>query len=150
MEPHMNIYAILTASLVPMTVGFLYYHPSLLGAAWMRANGFSKETLKAPNPMLYALTLVTSLMMSLFLWTWVTGAGGADGGFQTIDPKDGHSFVTFQHGLVHGALISILFILPVFVTMSIFEKRGWNWAFVNWGYWAITCLLMCGILSAWR
>jgi hypothetical protein len=43
-----------------------------------------------------------------------------------------------------------LVLLPIFVTMAIFEKRSWSWAFVNWGYWALTVILMAGILSAWR
>ena len=53
---------------------------------------------------------------------------------QVTDPKDGHSYATFGHGVVHGMIISLLVILPVFVTMTIFEKRSWSWAFVNWGY----------------
>ena len=69
---------------------------------------------------------------------------------QVVDPKDGHSFVTFQHGVAHGIIFSITVLIPIFTTMAIFEKRKFSWAFVNWGYWAITAILMCGILSAWR
>ena len=57
---------------------------------------------------------------------------------------------TFGHGVVHGVVISLLVLLPVLGTMSIFEKRGWNWVFNNLGYWVITLAVMGGILSAWR
>jgi len=145
----MNFPAIIVASLLPTIVGFLYYHPSLFGNAWMRANGFSRETMTPSKPILYVLTLVVSVLFTIFLWAWTTGAGGADP-LQVTDPKDGHSYVTFGHGLVHGVIFSILVLLPIFTTMKIFEQRSWGWCFVNWGYWALTVCLMCGLLSAWR
>ena len=145
----MNIFAIIAATLTPMVMGFIYYNPSLMGGAWMRANGFSKENMKAPQPILYLLALLMSFFLSFFLWAWTTGAGGTDGGLQTTAP-DGHSYVTFGHGAVHGILFSVMVLMPIFVTMKVFEQRKWAWAFVNIGYWALTATIMCGILSAWR
>ena len=115
----------------------------------MNANGFVKTNMTPPKPAMYLLALVASFFLAFFLWGWVTGAGGIDS-FQVTDPNDGHSYVTFQHGVVHGVIFSILVLLPIFLTMKIFEARKWSWCFVNWGYWAITVTLMCGILSAWR
>ena len=148
-EPHMNFAAILVATIIPMLIGFIYYHPAILGKVWMNANGFKMEEMKQPKPVLYLLALGVSFFLSMFFWAWVTGAGGEDQA-QVVDPKDGHSFVTFQHGVVHGIIFGITVLLPIFTTMSIFEKRKFSWGFVNWGYWVITSILMCGILSAWR
>ena len=145
----MNFIAIIVAAIIPMLMGFIYYHPSVMGNAWMKANGFTKEGMTPPKPLLYLLAFVCSFLLSVFLWAWVTGAGGIEV-TQVTDPKDGHSFVTFQHGVAHGIIFSILVLFPVFTTMKIFEARKWSWAFVNIGYWAITMILMCGILSAWR
>ncbi len=150
MEPHLNPLALIVAALVPMIMGFVYYHPKVLGNQWMRANGFTLESLgTGPKPVMYLLALAVSFLLAFFLWGNVTGAGGVDS-FQVTDPRDGHSHVTFGHGAFHGVAISILVLLPIFVTMAIFEKRSWSWAFVNWGYWALTVILMAGILSAWR
>ena len=149
LEPQMNFIAILLASLIPMIMGFIYYHPSILGNTWMAANGFDKATLKPPKPVMYLLALFFSFLLSFFLWGWVTGAGGIEK-TQVIDPIDGHSYETFKHGAFHGVVFSLLVILPIFGTMRIFELKSWKWAFVNWGYWSITAILMCGLLSAWR
>ncbi|MFI5219829.1 MAG: DUF1761 domain-containing protein [Bacteroidia bacterium] len=150
MEPHLNFMALICAALVPLFMGFIYYRPSVMGNAWMKANGFTKESMDTGHkPAVYLLALVASFMLAFFMWGWVTGAGGIDT-FQVTDPVDGHSYVTFSHGVFHGIAFSVLVLLPVFVTMKIFEKRSWPWAFVNWGYWSITVILMNGILSAWR
>lgn len=150
MQPQVNFLAIVIAAFIPMVMGFIYYHPSLLGNTWMKANGFTKESIgKGPNPALYLLALVVSFLLSLFFWAWVTGAGGLEQS-QVVDPVDGHSFVTFKHGAFHGVVFSITVLLPIFVTMKIFEMKKWSWAFVNVGYWALTAIAMCGLLSAWR
>ena len=149
MEPHLNPYALIVAALVPMVMGFVYYHPKVLGDRWMKANGFTLESLgTGPKPIMFLLALAVSFLLAIFIWNNVTGAGGMDP-LQVTAP-DGHSYATFGHGAVHGVIMSILVVLPIFVTMTIFEKRSWSWAFVNWGYWALTVTLMGGILSAWR
>jgi hypothetical protein len=150
MQPHINFMALICAALIPMIMGFIYYQPAVMGNAWMKANGFSKEGMgSGPKPVMYVLALIMSFMLAFFMWGWVTGGGGVDT-FQVTDPVDGHSYVTFQHGVFHGVAFSIMVLLPVFVTMKIFEKRSWAWAFVNLGYWSITVILMNGILSVWR
>lgn len=149
MEPQINFPALLVATIIPLVMGFIYYHPSVLGNTWMAANGFVKTSLTPPKPVMYLLALFCSFLLAFFLWGWTTGAGGVDP-FQTTDPVDGHSYVTFKHGAFHGIVFSLLVILPIFITMKIFEMRSWKWAFVNGGYWGITIILMCGILSAWR
>lgn len=139
-----NWLAIVVAALIPMIVGFTYYHPKVLGGAWMRANGFTLESLGAgPKPILYGLALVFSFLLSLWL------AGNVAGPGQQTAP-DGHSYATFGHGVVHGVIITIMVLLPVLGTLSIFERRSWNWVFNNLGYWVITLSIMGGILSAWR
>lgn len=150
MESHMNFMAIGVSTLIPMIVGFIYYNPMTMGNVWMKANGFTKESVgKGPKPIMFLLTLVTSYFLTMFFWVWVTGNGGQETS-QVTDPKDGHSYVTFQHGLAHGIIFTITVLIPIFVSMAIFEKRRWQWSLVNIGYWSVTSILMCGILSAWR
>lgn len=150
MEPKINFMALICATLVPMAMGFIYYHPAVMGNVWMQSNGFTKESIgKGPKPALYLLALVASFMLAFFMWGWTTGAGGVDK-MQVIDPIDGHSYETFVHGVFHGIAFSIMVLLPILVTIKIFEMRSWKWAMVNWGYWSITVILMNGILSAWR
>ncbi|MBK6860536.1 MAG: DUF1761 domain-containing protein [Saprospiraceae bacterium] len=144
MEPQLNMMAIGVASLIPMIMGFIYYHPKVMGNAWMNANGFSQESLgNGPKPIWYLVALVLSFLFAVKFAVEVTGPG------QDVAP-DGHSYVTFQHGMAHGIVNTIMIILPIFGTLSIFEKRSWTWAFINVGYWGLCLIIMQGILSAWR
>lgn len=144
MEETPNWLAIVVATFVPMIVGFLYYNPKVLGGAWMRANGFSMDSMKnPPKPVMYVVALLLSFLLAFWMRINVTAPG------QQTAP-DGHSYVTFQHGIAHGIFITVTVLLPVLGTLSIFERRGWNWVFVNLGYWVITLSIMGGILSAWR
>ncbi|MEP7322947.1 MAG: DUF1761 domain-containing protein [Saprospiraceae bacterium] len=144
MEPQINFLAIAVATLIPMIVGFLYYHPKTVGKAWMEANGFTMEMVgNGPKPILYLACLALSFLLAMFVSYNVTGPG------QDAAP-DGHSFVTFQHGLFHGVEIALMVVAPVLGTMGIFEKKSMKWFWVNIGYWLITLCLMAGILSAWR
>ena len=142
MQP--NFAAVAVAAIIPMIIGFIYYHPKVLGGAWMRANGFTMESMGTPpKPVLYLVALALSFLLSMFVVNNVAGPG------QDVAP-DGHSYATFGHGAVHGILLSIFVALPILGTMSIFERRGWSWLFVNLGYWAVTLVCMAGLLSAWR
>ncbi|MBK6545966.1 MAG: DUF1761 domain-containing protein [Saprospiraceae bacterium] len=144
MEPQANLIAVAVAALVPMIMGFIYYHPKVMGNAWMKANGFTLESIgTGPKPVLYLVALAFSFLLSFRLCIDVIAPG------QDVAP-DGHSYITFQHGLAHGAINTIFLLLPVLGTISIFEKRGWNWLFVNLAYWGVTLMIMQGILSAWR
>ncbi|MBL7820007.1 MAG: DUF1761 domain-containing protein [Saprospiraceae bacterium] len=144
MEPQLNMMAIGLASLVPMIMGFIYYHPKVMGNAWMKSNGFTQESLgNGPKPVWYLVALVLSFLFAVKFALDVIAPG------QDVAP-DGHSYVTFQHGMAHGIINTILIILPIFGTLSIFEKRSWTWAFINIGYWGLCLIVMQGILSAWR
>ncbi|HRG68092.1 MAG TPA: DUF1761 domain-containing protein [Saprospiraceae bacterium] len=144
MEPQLNMMAVLVASLIPMIMGFIYYHPKVMGNAWMKSNGFTQESLgNGPKPIWYLVSLVLSFLFAVKFALEVTGPG------QDVAP-DGHSYVTFQHGMAHGIINTIMIILPIFGTLTIFEKRSWTWAFVNIGYWSLCLIVMQGILSAWR
>lgn len=143
-DMHVNWMAVIVSAIVPMVMGFIYYHPKVLGGAWMRANGITMETAgQPPKPAMYLVALVLSFMLSVWMMLNTTGPGQ-----QTAE--DGHSYITFGHGIAHGVLVSLTVLLPVLGTLSIFEKRGWSWVFVNLGYWLVTLSVMGGILSAWR
>ena len=143
MEPNPNMLSVAIAALVPMIMGFIYYHPKVMGSAWMKANGFTADNVTPPKPIWYLVALLLSFMLSFRLCIDVTAQG------QDVAP-DGHSYITFQHGIAHGIINTIFILLPVLGTLKIFERRSWSWLFVNLGYWGITLMIMQGILSNWR
>ncbi len=146
----MNYLALIVAAFVPMIMGMIYYHPKVMGNAWMQANGFTMEHVKAnmPKPTMYILTLVTSFLLAAFLWGWVTN-GGEAAGAQTTGPE-GQNYVTFKHGAFHGFIFGLTVLLPIFASMAVFEMRSRKWAIVNILYWTLTVMVMSGIISMWR
>ncbi len=60
-----NWLAILVSALVPMLLGFIWYHPKVMGKVWMDACGFKEEDMKSSSNM--GLIFGISFLMSLLL-----------------------------------------------------------------------------------
>jgi len=61
----MNFIPILVASLIPMAVGFAYYHKKTVGSAWMESLGKTEEELQEGFNM--ALVTIVGLVMSFLM-----------------------------------------------------------------------------------
>jgi Protein of unknown function (DUF1761) len=143
-EMQINWAAFAVAVVAQMVIGFLWFHPAVMGKMWAKANGVSIEEMKPKNPgMVYGLTILYTLFFTMFLITNVTGPG------QDVAP-DGHSYVTFQHGLAHAVILTIMVILPVIGTPALYEGKTKGWMVVQIGYWFARLAVAAGILSAWR
>ena len=129
MTPNFLILAL--AAIVPMVMGFIWYHPKVMGTVWMEASGLTEEKLKGANmPLIFLL----SYLFSFFIFV------------TTFMAKYGSNFRTFKHGVFHGVLAGIFFALPVLATNALFERKGFKYIAVNAGYWIITIALMGGII----
>lgn len=143
-EMHMNWAAYAVAVVAQMFIGVLWFHPSVMGKVWASANGSTVEDMKPQNPALvYGLTILYTLLLTLFIWTNVAGPG------QDTAP-DGHSYHTFQHGLAHALIFILLVVLPVIGSPAIHTGKSAKWMGVQMGYWAVRLAVAFGILSAWR
>lgn len=140
MEMQINWLAMAAAIIVQMVVGFLWFHPSVMGNMWAKANNTTVEGMKPKNPgMVYGLTTLYTILYTLFLYINVAGFGQED-------PK----FHTFQHGLAHAGIMTVLVLIPVLGTPALFEGRKKEFMIVQIGYWFLRTALAMGILSLWR
>ena len=135
--PQPNWLAIIVAALIPMIIGFIYYHPKVFGRAWMNSLGLTEADLKAGN---MALIMGISLFMSFVLSMWLVG--NVDG------PGQEGRYDSFQHGAVHGLIIGLMVAMPVLVTNGLFERKNLKNLLINTGYWVLTLMLMGGVLDA--
>lgn len=162
----MNINFLITAlaALIPLVVGFVYYHPKVFGNAWMKVNGFRMEDLQSKNMgLVFAFTLLLSFLLAIIVNVVVihqfhvysvlmNEPGLFEEGSEIkayVDDfmsKYGKEFRTFKHGAFHGFFASILFALPVLGINALFEHRGWKYIWIHTGYWALTLALMGGII----
>lgn len=144
-----SILPILVAALVPTITGMIWYHPKVMGSAWMSSTGKTEEQLREGFNM--PLVMIISLVGS-FLLSFVTNAitefshKSCDEAGEVIF----NSHHTFGHGMFHGAIYAILIIGPPMVMNAMYERRSWKNTFVHMAYWIITVTLMVGITDAWN
>ena len=66
--------------------------------------------------------------------------------FNALMAKYGDAQRGFSHGAMHGSMVSIFFVLPLIAINSLFERRGWKYTFIHFGYWFCSLVLMGGLL----
>lgn len=167
-----NFLALFVAALVPMALGFVWYHEKVFGKAWMAAAGMTEEKIKGGNmAVIFGVSFIFAFMLS-----WVMNllayhdafVGGAmyyatNG---TMQPEAGSELAkwfeyynanlaasnhTFKHGAFHGVGLAGLFLaLPVLATNALFERKGFKYILVNAGYWIVCLGIMGGIVAAWH
>jgi hypothetical protein len=158
------------AALIPLIVGSAWYSPMLFGKAWMGAVGLTPEDAKKSNMVVNMLLLyVCSFFIAFALQFMVIHQAGLQSMLQTpagraaiTNPDSetgkalatiwhafGHSFRTYRHGAFHGALTAIFFVLPLIASCAIFERRGFKYIMITWGFWLINLILMGAVLCHW-
>jgi len=168
----MNILAILVTALVPMVLGFIWYHPKVFGSAWMRLSGMTEEKAKEGNMAVkFGLSYLFSFMLAFVLNALVVHDSFVEGALyyitnRTMVPEPGSQAAQwldyyrttlapsnhiFTHGSFHAFfLIGLFIVLPVFATNAIFERKSFKYVALNAGYWILAITLMGGIIAVWR
>ena len=162
----MNFYILFIAAIIPMIIGFVWYGP-LFGNAWMKEMGFTKESLEGQNmAKIFILSYIFSLLVAFFLQFIVIHqmgvfqtlvnepgfneqTGEAFTYFQDFVGKYGDRFRNFQHGVIHGVMSGLFFVLPVLSIIALFEKKSFKYVAINAGYWIVTLAIMGGVICQW-
>ena len=166
----MNVVAILVAALIPMLLGFVWYHPKVLGTLWMKEAGLTEEKLKGGNmAMIFGLALFLAVMLSFFmsnvvihqasvssaLYYALNDPARAAAAQAIVDQFTGTGIYasegrTLHHGALHGVIAALFFMLPLLATNAMFERKSFKYIAVNAGYWIVCLAIMGAIISAWR
>jgi hypothetical protein len=156
-----NFLALLAAAASTLVVGFIWYNPKVFGNAWMKESGITEEKMKGGN---MAKTLLSTFIYAFFiafilrfLVIHQTGALGMVGGDASIAKPSydafmadyGSAFRTFKHGALHGFMTGLFLALPVLGTSALYERRSFKYTLITGGYWAVSCMIMGGIICAW-
>lgn len=167
-----NFVALLVAALVPMLLGFIWYHPKVFGNTWMRSAGLTDEMLKTGNmAVIFGVSFLMSIMMA-FVMNLIAFHDSFIGGAMfyatngTMNPEAGSELAkwfeyyqtnlaesnhTFKHGAFHGAMIAGIFLaLPITVFNALFERKGFKYMAINASFWIISLALMGGIIASWH
>jgi hypothetical protein len=160
----MGILTYFLAALIPLIIGFIWYNPKVLGNAWMKASGMTEEKMKGGNMIvIFAVTYLFGLMMTTILSVLVIhqssmfsvlanepgiGVQGSEimNYYNDFMTKYGQNFRTFKHGMLHGGITTIFFVLPIVGIVALFERKGFKYIMIHVGYWFITLMLMGGLI----
>jgi len=139
MEIAINYLAVLTATIVAMGMGTLWYGP-LFGKAWMRMMGFTPESMKAmklsPLAAMSIMAVLSFLMMyvlahAILFGVAYTGIGGVIGGMM-------------------GAFYYWLgFALPLTAAPFLWENKTWKLWLFSASYYLVALLIAGAILGGW-
>ena len=159
----MNVYVFFITALIPLIIGSIWYNPKVFGNVWMRSSGVTEEQAQSGNMLLiFGLAYVFGVMLSVFFSSWsvhqlsVNGLFAMQPGFvdktdqgmialvNSINGEYAGLHRTFGHGAIHGIIAAVLGALPLVAINALFERRGWKYIMVHFGYWLITFILMSG------
>jgi len=159
-----NFWVILGAGVVPLITGAIWYS-AIFGKSWARTVGKSEEELKKGfnAPLVFTLTVVFGILsafqlsnivihqMGFFSMLVDTPGFGTSGSevmneFTGMMEKYGKNFRTFKHGMLHGFIAGITLGVSIIGVTAMFERRSTKYILIHLGYWAITFMIMGGII----
>lgn len=161
--PKLNLLLSAGTALIPLVFGFIWYNQKVFGNAWMKGAGLTPEDSKKMNmPLVFGLTYFFGFLISVSLHYMTIHQFGLQAllipemdhalSEETVNAGKlalealGGSFRTFRHGVVHGVITGIFFVLPLLAIGSMFEFRGWKYILINAGYWIVCLGVMGGII----
>ena len=132
MTPSLNFTALGIAALIPLVVGYIWYHPKVFGNAISTQN-YGEPSQKKHNPLVYLATVFLSLLMAMLIGAILS----------THDPADQN----FSHGAFHGAMTSIFMAIPAFAIIAMFEFKSMKYILIHAFYWLISMTIMGMIIG---
>lgn len=160
----MNYLVLFCASIIPLLVAFVWYHPKMFGKIWKTETGIIEEMTSGSNMFkIFGITFVLSFLYAIAMQFQVIhqfhfksmlmndvgfndGQGTAFNDFKFMMERYGSNFRTFKHGAFHGFLNAIFIVLPIVGINAMFELKSWKYIFIIVGYWALSMILMGGVI----
>lgn len=161
---NLNWYIVPLAALIPMVLGFVWYHPKVFGMAWMKACGITMDDTQGMNMLkLMGISLLLCLLLSLSLVSLTIHQMGFlsvfEGDATLKDPNSatslyiknfmelyGDRFRTFKHGALHGTIAGLFIALPAIGMGALYERKSFTYVAINAGYLIISMALMGGVI----
>ncbi len=129
-----NYFAVLAAAASTFVIGGLWWSPLLFQKAWMRANGFTEESLEEGNMVkIFGVSFVLTVVMAFNLAMFLAGPD-----------------TTVAWGATAGVLAGGGWVALGIAVVALFERRSLTYVLVNGGYFVVAFAVMGAILGAWR
>ncbi len=158
----MNFISPVVAAFTTLLVGFVWYHPKVFGAVWMKETGLTQEELQKGNMLkIFGLTFIFSIFIGMIMQSLTIhqmGALGMVGGptitsikpsFAAFMADYGMAFRTAKHGALHGFMTGLFFAFPMIAINGLFERKSWKYIFIHAGFWTVSLMIIGAIVCAW-
>jgi len=157
---NLNYLAFFLIAFVPLLIGLVWYHPKF-GLAKGRNATFSVQKrfsiLQWILLFLFSFTLVYGYInliihqmgfYELFFTDIMKGSAEAQTIVDEFMGKYGNKHRHFGHGVFHGAINALVFVLPIISFFAMLENRGSRFVWYHFSYWLVTSILIGGLISA--
>ncbi|MCB9231046.1 MAG: DUF1761 domain-containing protein [Bacteroidia bacterium] len=128
----MSYVAILAGAFLVMLLGWIYFHPKVLGQIWMQGAGLTEAEMKKFNPLAIIGGLLMAGVLSYAISRYATH----------VEP----GMSQFIHGMYHGVMPAILYVAPVLISKGLFERKSIVWILVGAFYWVLAISLVGGVV----
>jgi len=159
----MNFLSPVVAAFTTLLVGFIWYHPKVLGTLWIKEAGLTVDESQKENLfVIFGFTFVFSIFIGIIMQALTIHQFGAlgmiGGGTKLAEAKPsfaafmadyGTAFRTAKHGALHGFFTGLFFAFPMIAINGLFERRSWKYIFIHSGYWIVTLTIIGAIVCAW-
>ena len=131
---YINHLAVFVATIADFLIGGLWYSPLLFAAPWMKANGFTEDSLKKGQPaVIFGSTFVLSLVITYNLAFFL-----------------GDAQTDWVWGLTAGLLAGLGWAATSMAIIAFFERRPWTYMLIHAGYLAFSFAVKGLIIGVWR
>ncbi len=116
---------ILAAGIVAMVIGFAWYHPKVLGAAWMRMSSITPESVergKKKMPAIVAVAILASMLVA-----YVMNRFGITWGVYDVIGAVKLGFWSWAG-----------FVVPTMLGVVLWEQKPFTLYLINVSYWLVT------------
>ncbi len=156
-----NWFILPIAALLPLLLGFIWYHPNVFGTKLAQLNG--ETSIQKPSLgkialiylfsflLAYILTLMsvhqTAIFQLFFMDPELANTNSQYNAFINDFMKTyGDRHRSFGHGMVHGAEAGLLFGLAFIGITSLMQNKSLKFVWIHLVFWVLCCSLMAGVV----
>lgn len=159
----LNWLLIFATAFIPALLDIIFFHPSLLGKILNRQTDNSPSLFSWRRPLFMlclsipiALFLPAIVIHQMGLFSMLNGqadlqVNGSELNelVSTLMERYGQDFRSFKHGSLHGAILSLFFVLPLSVIHYIKWSTPKYSIVMDVIFWTVCLSLMGGVICAW-